>query len=65
MNWFERWFLKRLLKKLLAEQSLTLLIGEMTQEAYFYYNETNRPTLTDHLHNQLQWGINRAYQDYQ
>lgn len=65
MNRFERWFLRRLLKKLLGQQQVQLLINEVAQEAYFYYTETNRPTLESHLHDQLQKGIVRAYQDYQ
>lgn len=61
MNWFERWFLKRLVAKLLAKQSTRLLVRELVEQSYCYYNESNQPTLQDYLHRMLQGELIRVF----
>lgn len=61
MNWFERWFLKRLVAKLLAEQSTRALVRDLVEQSCHYYNESNEPTITDHMHRMLQGELNRVF----
>lgn len=65
MNRFENWFLKRLVAKLLARQQTRVLIRELVEQSYFYYSETNQPTLTDFMQKMLLEELVRAHQDYQ
>jgi hypothetical protein len=64
MNWFEKWFLKRMIANLLARQQTKLLVRELVEQSYFYYSETNQPTLTDHMQRMLLDELSRAHQDY-
>ncbi|MNE99854.1 hypothetical protein D3C80_1985900 [compost metagenome] len=61
MNRLERWFLKRLVSKLLARQQTRLLVRELVEQSYCYYNESNQPTLTDHMHRMLQGELNLVF----
>ena len=61
MNWFERWFLKRLVSYLLGTQQTRLLVRELVEQSCHYYNESNEPTITDHMHRMLQGELNRVF----
>ena len=65
MSWFEKWFLKRLVSRLLGTQQTRLIVRELVEQSYFYYNETNQPTLTHYMHKLLDEELIRAHQDYQ
>lgn len=61
MNWFESWFLKRLLRKRLAQQTLRSVMIVLAKESKDYYTESNRPTVTAHLHELLDDGLQAAW----